>query len=218
MADRLFIGERWLGYLNNQRIGYHIRIRGNFWVTIPRNGHRLKASWLFGHVSVIQFAFHLGIVYVNGQLYYLSASKVFNRKGIPELQIIVSFNKPDQANSLYKERWQFESAFKALKTSGFTTEATHLTDIDRINKLLALVIFAFTWAYIAGVFLYSICPIKVKTHARRAKSLFKYGLTYLANVLFFNDVDKFEKICNFLSCTKFKTLFSTPKQRLGHLH
>jgi hypothetical protein len=33
--------------------------------------------------------------------------------GIPELQIIASFNKPDEANSYYKERWQIETAFYA---------------------------------------------------------------------------------------------------------
>ena len=201
LADREFIGDHWLGYLNGRHIRYHIRIRQNFWVIIPRNGHRVKASWLFGNLALNQYAFHTGIVYVNGQLCYLSASKILNRDGIRELQIIVSFNKPDQAHSLYKERWQIESAFKALKTSGFNIEDTHLTDIDRINKLLALVIFAFTWAYLAGIFLDSLYPIKVKKHGRRAKSLFKYGLTYLASVLFSNDIDKFKDICKFLSCT-----------------
>ena len=49
------------------------------------------------------------------------------------IQLIVSFNKPDEAQSLYKERWQIETAFKALKTSGFNIEDTHLTDLDRIN-------------------------------------------------------------------------------------
>jgi hypothetical protein len=201
LADREFVGDQWLDYLNSHRIGYHIRIRENFWVMIPGNAHRVKASWLFSRLAINQYAFHRGIVYVNGQLCYLSASKVINRKGVPELQIIVSFNKPDQANSLYKERWQIESAFKALKTSGFNMEDTHLTDIDRINKLLALVIVAFTWVYLAGVFLDSICPIKIKTHGRRAKSIFKYGLTYLTSVLFSNDLDKFKECCQILSCT-----------------
>jgi len=35
---------------------------------------------------------------------YLSAFKVKNKQGIPELHIIVSFNKPDEAQSAYKER------------------------------------------------------------------------------------------------------------------
>jgi hypothetical protein len=188
LADREFFGDQWLAYLNHRRIRYHIRIRENFWVIIPKNGHRVKASWLFNNLTINQFCFHRGIAYVNGQLCYLSASIIKNKHGIPELQIIVSFNKPEESNSLYKERWQVESAFKALKTSGFNIEDTHLTDLDRINKLFALVLFAFTWAYIAGVFLDSIRPIKIKSHGRRAKSIFKYGLTYLASALFSNDI------------------------------
>jgi hypothetical protein len=201
LADREFVGNHWLAYLNLNRIRYHIRIRENFWVVIPKNGHCVKASWLFNNLKINHYEFFHGIVYVNEQLCYLSASKVKNKKGVPELQIIVSFNKPDEAQSLYKERWQIESAFKALKTSGFNIEDTHLTDIERINKLFALVLVAFIWAYKVGIFLDSICPIKIKTHGRRAQSLFKYGLTYLANTLFFNNIDKFINCCKFLSCT-----------------
>jgi len=201
LADREFIGDDWLGFLNHNHIRYHIRIRDNFWVVIPRNNHRIKASWLFNNLKINQYMFFHKVVYVNGQLCYLSASKVKNKQGIPELQIIVSFNKPDQAQSLYKERWQIETAFRALKSSGFNIEDTHLTDIDRINKLFALVLVAFVWAYKVGIFLDAICPIKVKKHGRKTHSLFKYGLTYLANVLFTNDLEKFKECCKFLSCT-----------------
>lgn len=201
LADRELVGNHWLAYLNLNRIRYHIRIRENFWVIIPKNGHRVKALWLFNNLKINHYEFYYGIVYVNGQLCYLSASKVKNKKGVSELQIIVSFNKPDEAQSLYKERWQIESAFKALKTSGFNIEDTHLTDIERINKLFAQVLIAFVWAYKAGIFLDSLCPIKIKTHRRRAQSLFKYGLTYLANVLLFNDINKFINCCKFLSCS-----------------
>jgi hypothetical protein len=201
LADREFIGDHWLGYLNANRIRYHIRIRDNFWVGIPSNGHRVKASWLFSDLKINQYAFYSGIVYVNGQLCYLSASKVKNKKGIPEFQIIVSFNKPEQAQSVYKERWQIETAFKALKSSGFNIEDTHLTEMERISKLFALVFVAFVWAYKAGIYLNEIYPIKIKSHGRKAKSIFKYGLTLLANVLFGNDLDKFKECCKFLSCT-----------------
>ena len=201
LADREFVGDQWLAYLNTRRIRYHIRIRENFWIDIPRNGHRVKASWLFNHIQINQYEFYRGIVYVKGHLCYLSASKVKNKMGIPELQIIASFNKPDEANSYYKERWQIETAFRALKTSGFNIEDTHLTDIERINKLFALVLVAFIWSYKIGVFLNDICPIKIKKHGRRAKSLFKYGLTHLSNVLFSNDINEFTNCCKFLSCT-----------------
>jgi len=53
------------------------------------------------------------------------------------LQIVISFNKPENAPEIYKERWQIETAFSALKTSGFNIEDTRLTEIERIEKLFA---------------------------------------------------------------------------------
>lgn len=80
------------------------------------------------------------IYYINNQLCYLAGSKIKNKEGKPELQLIISFIKPQNAIESYKQRWQIESAFRALKTSGFNIEDTHLTDINRIDKLLAIVL------------------------------------------------------------------------------
>lgn len=107
----------------------------------------MKASCLFNHVKIKQYDFKPDIIIVNSQLCYLSASEVKNKFGIPEFQIIASFDKPDQAQSIYKERWQLASAFKALTSTGFNIEDTHLLDVDRLSKLFALVLVAFVWAY-----------------------------------------------------------------------
>jgi len=94
-------------------------------------------------------------VYLNNQRCYLSASKGKCKEGKPELQIIISFDKPNDALETYKERRQIETAFRALKISGFNIEYTHLTEIDRIEKLIAVVIVALTWTYLVGSYLHS---------------------------------------------------------------
>lgn len=201
LADREFIGDSWIGFLNDNKIRYYIRIRENFKVITPRNGHVNKASWLFNGLKINQFVYHPRIVIVNNQLCYISGSKVFDKKGKPELQIIISFNKPDKANTLYKERWQIETTFKALKSSGFNIEHTHLTEMDRVEKLFALVMIAFVWAYKIGIYLDSLKPITIKKHGRKAYSFFKFGLNALAKILNSNDLEEFKKYCCFLSCT-----------------
>jgi hypothetical protein len=65
LAYREFVGDHWLAYLNSKRIRYHIRIRENFWIIIPKNGHRLRSSRLFNHLIINQYTFFRGIVYVN---------------------------------------------------------------------------------------------------------------------------------------------------------
>ena len=166
------------------------------------NGKWVKASWLFANLPLKGCRVSDRIVYMNNQLCYLSGSKVKNKKGKPELQIVISFNNPQDATEIYKERWQIETAFRALKTNGFNIEDTHLTDIERIGKLFALGMVAFTWGYVVEDYLHQhVKPIHIKKHGNKPKSIFKHGLTYIATVLlnscFIPDIDVF----NFLSCT-----------------
>ena len=61
-----------------------------------------------------------------------------------------------------------------MKTSGFNIEDTHLTDIDRIEKLVALVTIAFCWAYLVGIYLHEHDkPIRILNNGRMAKSFLR---------------------------------------------
>jgi hypothetical protein len=202
VADREFVGAHWIAYLNRSKIQYHIRIRENFLVDNPRNGSKIKAAWMFADLKCGEARHNNRIYRVNGQLCYLSASKVKDKQGQPELQIIISFNHPQHALLAYEKRWQIETCFKGLKSSGFNVENTHLKDLERIEKLFTIVMLAFTWAYVVGDYIDKhIKPIRILNHGRRAKSLLKYGLEYIANILLnpytINEVEIFD----FLSCT-----------------
>ena len=83
-----------------------------------------------------------------------------------------------------KNTEQIETCFKAMKSSGFDIENTHLQDLDRVEKLLCLVMIAFVWGYIIGdVVDRNIKAISIKNHGHRAKSVIKYGLEYRSNIL-----------------------------------
>ncbi len=201
VADREFVGEQWLEFLNRNRIRYYIRIRNNFKVFIPHKNKEVKASHLFTRFRTNEFVYYNKIVRVNGQLCYLSGCKLNNRNGKQDFLIIVSFNKPKKAQHDYKKRWQIEMCFKAMKSSGFDIEKTHLQDIDRIEKLILLVMIAFLWCYKVGIYLHKISPIQVKKHGRKAKSIFKYGLSFIANILLNSENHNHTNIFHFLSCT-----------------
>ncbi len=115
VADREFVGEKWIGFLNHNQIRYHIRIRNNFMVYLPHKNKQTKAFWLFNDLKVGQYKHYDKIVSLNGELCYISGCKL--HKG--EFLIIISLNKPQQANQDYKQRWQIEMCFKAMKSSGF---------------------------------------------------------------------------------------------------
>ena len=50
VADCEFIGKEWIGWLNDNRIRYYIRIRQDFWVVNPSTGERIRTWWLFNSV------------------------------------------------------------------------------------------------------------------------------------------------------------------------
>lgn len=201
LADREFVGVKWLAFLNENHIRYHIRIRNNFKVFVPRKQMEIKVSHLFNQLGASQCRHYQHIVKMGGELCYLSAAKIM-ADGKPELLILVSFNKPDQALSYYRERWQIETLFRGMKSSGFNIEDTHVTDLERLEKLLLLTMIAFVWCYRVGDYLdRQIKPIKIKKHGRRAKSVFKYGLDYISECLL-SGVNKLKiNIIQILSCT-----------------
>jgi hypothetical protein len=198
VADREFVGREWIGYLNGNGIRYHIRIRNNFKVWQPSKSREVKAFWLFNGLRAGEFKHYCKIVEINGQRCYLSGCKL--EKG--DFLIIVSFNRPEEAQGDYAQRWQIEMCFKAMKSSGFDIEATHLTDLARLEKLVLLVMVAFVWCYKVGIYLHrNVRPITVKKHGRKAKSIFKYGLDHVSNVLLNNLNQNIMNITRFLSCT-----------------
>ena len=101
----------------------------------------------------------------------------------------------------YKERWEVETLFKALKTNGFQVEDTHVSDLQRLDKLVACLTVAFTWAYKAGIYAHQhLKPIVIKKHQRKAYSFFKYGLKFITNALVVH-LDRLVTFINVLSCT-----------------
>src|SRR5690606_1053012 len=120
------------------------------------------------------------IVTMHGEHCYISAIKT-KRDGKIDFCIIVSFNKQKEALKYYSLRWQIETLFRGLKSSGFNLEDTHVTHLERIEKLLSLVMIAFVWCYKIGDHIdQEIKRIPIKTHGRRAVSVFKYGLDYIS--------------------------------------
>ena len=76
----------------------------------------------------------------------------------------------------YKQRWQIQTLFGELQSSGFNIKDTHATDLKRLEKLYSLTIIAFVWSFKIGDYLNEyIQKIIIKKRGRRAESVFKYG-------------------------------------------
>ena len=100
-----------------------------------------------------------------------------------ELVVLACNAAPDRALGRYAQRWDTEMLFSALKSRGFNLEDIHLTDPERLDKLLALLALAFTWAHLVGIWCDKQHPLKLKHHGYPPKSLFRRGLDALCSAI-----------------------------------
>ena len=145
LADREFIGDAWLAWLQEKAIPFHIRIRSNIKIANTR-GRMVKARELFrpqtrGKPHPLQRQAPLGGQKTQGQARRRRAPSQDRRTVDRRDQ-----RAPEEALAIYAQRWQIETLFAALKTRGFNLEDTHMTDPERISKLTAVLSITFCWA------------------------------------------------------------------------
>ncbi len=175
LADREFIGGEWFAYLCEQNLPFVIRVRKD----------ALSDGWfgLFGFFQHLPLGEHK-VLKQRYCIFGVELGVAGARLTDGEYVIVVTNGSPKQALVKYAKRWQIECLFKALKSSGFDLEATHLKHLDRINTLLVVVSLAFLWALKVGEFVHcQLKPVPIKSHGRRQKSLFRTGLDYLRHTL-----------------------------------
>ena len=197
-ADREFIGGRWIRFLKKHHIPFRIRIRHNTRIPNTRGTGCCSASAYFRNLPVGT----MGILPQPRLVWGLSVYVVGGRLK-QEYLILITDAAPETALADYKKRWEIETLFACFKSHGFQFEATHLIHHDRLSKLCALLTLAFCWCYRVGIWRHDCKPIPVKTHGRRAKSLFRHGLDMVRNIVLNLAVKEreFSWVVKFLSCT-----------------
>lgn len=178
LADREFIGTEWFGWLLTEQISFWIRAKDNLLTTDTR-GRPVKVKALFRDLPLHHERSLYGKRSIFGHELYVAGLRLPDG----EYLIILTPDYPGLAISKYSWRWEIETLFSCLKGRGFNFEDTHMTDLGRINKLMALLAIAFCWCHKMGEWRHEVKPIPIKTHCRPAISLFRYGLDFLVDIL-----------------------------------
>jgi len=200
LADREFIGEAWFRFLKKQKIPFIIRIKQNTLSSGVIEGAQVPIIALWNKGAKKQPVLNHPVV-IWGHFLYVSISQAVGSK---EPMIVVSNYEFPDAIALYLRRWEIETLFSCLKTRGFRMEDTHMTAPDRIEKLLFVLAIGFVWSYKLGEIKAAENPIKVKSHGRPAKSIFRLGLDWLRSTLasIEGKIGEFLWAVSFLKCFK----------------
>ena len=199
-ANREFIGKDWFSYLRSQRIDFRIRLRHN--TRVPNGRGALVQAWrLFRSQRIGEALTVERARAVWGQPLYLSGLRLSGG----EYVIVCAPRYTARALAEYAERWEIETLFSCLKSRGFRLEETHITDPERLKKLVALLALAFCWAHVVGEWLARREPLKLKKHGRLAKGIFRHGFDHLRRILCnLQSVAQqvaFRRVIKLLSCT-----------------
>jgi hypothetical protein len=198
VCDREFDGIEFIGYLKEKDINFHIRIRH----TITYNGHKeqkgKRIKNLLDKVKSYNYFIHPKKVVMYEQMLHVGGKRLPDG----DYLILISLRNPEEALQSYKQRWSIEKLFNKLKRRGFNLEATHMTDTQKLEKLLALVSIAYLWAFLTGEEVKKSYSVKMYETGKRVKSSFDLGIKYLRRTMFYiNDmVNEFFNLINLLSC------------------
>ncbi len=176
IADREFIGKRWIKFLLANFINFYIRVRQNQWVEIEGKQVQItdllkdKAkNYEFDNVGIFDTHLSMGLKYLP-------------RK--QECLAVITNTFGALALGVYVNRWSEEVAFQALKGRGFHLESTHLQDLTRLRKLFAVCSLALALCYHLGNWKHEeVKPIAMKNHGYKKNSFFRYGLDYIRSYI-----------------------------------
>ena len=159
-----------------------------------RNGKRLFEGLKVGDRRVLKHERRLWGYWVQ-----VAALKLMDG----ELMIIVTQRSVETAIADYGKRWAIETLFGILKSRGFNLEDTHLKEMERLSKLVALLTLAMVWAIRVGEWLTVQTPIPIKNHGRKAKSIFRVGCDYIRDGMINFNIARQQLLqaIQFLSCT-----------------
>jgi hypothetical protein len=179
-ADREFGTKQLLAYLIEEDIDFYIRLKrshktsGRSFLKMWKHlGERVK---LRGKVKLEVFGLEVFVSLVK-----------YPKNGKTEYLIVATRRRNNHAIEEYKTRWQIETMFGCLKSRGFGFEDTHLTQPEKIAKLLLLLGLGLCLAMLMGEFQTEVLKkveMKIKKNQRYARSLFRIGLDALQNLLF----------------------------------
>ena len=208
LGDREFASEAFFTWCNEKELPFYVRIKDCSLVKVSKK-KICTAKEIFNRLNCREkLEYGLAIELYNTKV-YLAGSR--SERG--ELMVVATNQLPKNAIAIYLRRWEIECLFSSLKGRGFRFEETHITKLERIEKLVAVLAIAFCWAHKVGEWRAIKRPItfnKYRGSKRPQFSYFRYGLDFIRDKL----INIYTNIQEFIECLKLLRQFPDPKRTL----
>lgn len=182
LADREFANKKLFKWLIKNKIPFYIRIKENTQVRLFKQSKHSNLKKLFKNVNNKKRNYYPYSIFIWG----LRLNVAAGRSESGELLIVVTNSDAKNAVPIYLRRWEIECLFQSLKGRGFRFEDTHLTNREKLAKLIAVLAVGTAWAIKVGEWRATKEPIQMNQHhnsLRPQYSYFRYGLDLIRETL-----------------------------------
>jgi len=173
-ADREFIGFDWIVWLLQKHIPFRIRIKACEYL-LHTDGRECKAREWFARRACRCKPQRMDLW---GLLVYVGGRHLKDKE-----YLVVISNEPADLLADYRLRWKIETLFQALKGRGFDLESCRLSKERRLSGWFGFLALGLCWCLKVGQSLEEADPLPLKSHGRRAISVFQRGLRLLQSLL-----------------------------------
>lgn len=182
LADREFSNKKFLKWLIKHKIPFYIRIKENTHIRLFRQSKHSNLKKLFKRVNNKRRNYYPYNIFI----WDLRLAVAAGRSQTGELLIVVTNADAKNAVPKYLRRWEIECLFQSLKGRGFRFEDTHMTDREKLSKLIAVLAVGVAWSIKVGEWRATNEPIRMNQHRESLRpqySYFRYGLDLIRETL-----------------------------------
>ena len=179
LADREFIGGRWIEFLLENNIMFAIRVKESSLVRLDDGRCFQLKSLLRRRKGIKRLQERPARLAAMADSLGTPLNFAAKRLGDGQLLIVATNGPANKALKAYRKRWQIECLFGDSKTRGLNMEDTRLTQPAKLNTLLVIITLAMAWAYACATVIKGTKAIKTRAHGYRYKSWFRLGFDQL---------------------------------------
>jgi hypothetical protein len=184
LGDREFIGAIWINYLIRNKLPFCIRLKEGWQKVSLADGRLVEVKKCFPSLKKGEVR-SLGLRQLGESKKSAMCHITGLRSRTGEWVIVAHSEQLDNPCEIYRQRWQIETMFKAMKTGGFDVESTHITCPKMLECLIAVLSITYAICYQMGTIVTQEIPPKPKKHGYWPKSVFRYGLDKLRQAVAF---------------------------------